>query len=310
MSVQNNSALTNAYDLLKECNPSMAEIELQKALSANLENEEIIFALSCANFWKKPMSQIESLSSAFEKGEYLIFHWKAFISFIATKEKTFEPVLYAVRKGVFSLALQYYQALLREPGMKHKNETYCRIGLCYKKLGDYESALKFLIDANNKTPDSAAILAEMADCYAMIGEDKTAKLFFREAFFINPQEIDIYLLESLLITELFMQIRKLGYTENVFLEWVPVYGVLYGVFNVKRGLRAFEFAKLKQSIYTLESELKELVGIAEALIPKLINHYFWLIDYYTITKEDRSKIDEVLLKIKLLDNDIYTKYTI
>ena len=86
--------------------------------------------------------------------------------------------------------------------------------------------------------------------------------------------------------------------------------MLYGVFNIKRELRALEAGKLKQAVFALENELKEAESQTELLVPRLINHYFWLIDHYNTTNSERARINETLLKIKLLDSSIYDMYTV
>ena len=116
-------------------------------------------------------------------------------------------------------------------------------------------------------------------------------------------------LESELIVRLIDLVKQKGFSEAAMLEWIPVYGVLYGVLNVKRQLRPQEVGRLKQSIYTLENEMKDPAAQPEILVPRLINHYFWLIDHYVTENNERSKINETLLKIQLLDNDVYNKYT-
>jgi len=45
------------------------------------------------------------------------------------------------------------------------------------------------------------------------------------------------------------------------------------------------------------------------VVPRLINHYFWLIDHYLASGEERQKIEEVLERIKALDPAIYKEYT-
>ena len=93
------------------------------------------------------------------------------------------------------------------------------------------------------------------------------------------------------------------------MEWIPVYGVLDGVFNVKRELRSLEFAQLKQKIFLLENDEREKKGSEHAkIVPRLINGYFWLIDHYVNVNENKAKIDKILLKIKVLDKDIYKRY--
>jgi hypothetical protein len=77
---------------------------------------------------------------------------------------------------------------------------------------------------------------------------------------------------------------------------------------VKRELKAVEVGKLRQSIYQLENESKEGSEDRAAIAPRLINRYFWLVDHYIAVKEDRAKIEEVLLKVRLLDQSVYKQY--
>ncbi len=160
--------------------------------------------------------------------------------------------------------------------------------------------------------DNSDVVAELADSYALVDEIKEAKVLFREAFFINPQKIDIYSLESDMILRLIDLIKSdRNISDDLIKEWIPVYGSLNGVFNIKRELRPIELGQLKQSVYSLRNELKEKSyrSINESiLLPRLINKYFWLIDHYVRIKEDRARIDEILLYIKEIDLGIYQQY--
>ena len=64
------------------------------------------------------------------------------------------------------------------------------------------------------------------------------------------------------------------------------------------------------AVFALENELKESDKEPELLVSRLINRYFWLIDHYMTTNGDRARINEILLKIKLLDGSIYDMYTV
>ena len=96
---------------------------------------------------------------------------------------------------------------------------------------------------------------------------------------------------------------------SALVEWIPVYGVIYGVFNVKRELRSLEYGKLKQSIFTLQSQLADDGDRGVETEPRLLNRYFWLIDHYISSGDSREKVDEVLEKIRLVNSDIYEHYT-
>jgi hypothetical protein len=131
---------------------------------------------------------------------------------------------------------------------------------------------------------------------------------FREAFFINPQRVDVDLLESGLITRLTEKALEAGRGGIELTEWIPVYGEILGVLSVKRELKPIEAGKLKQSIYELETELAADGARRPILLPRLINRYFWLVDYYMNQKEEKARVDELLLKIKLLDSNVHKMY--
>ena len=184
-----------------------------------------------------------------------------------------------------------------------------RIGRCYKCIGDYENALSFLERTFRHLREDPAVIAELADCYALINEVKTAKIFFREAFFIDPLKIEFAFLESMMIQRLVQQLRDMGIEGDNAREWLPVYGVVYGVFNIKRELKPLELGKLKQSIFSFENRLDEAKGdIGPETMPRLLNSYFRLIDHYICVNEERGKIDEVLQKIKRLNSEIFMEY--
>lgn len=298
--------LVQAYGLMKTGNPAAAVAILEDVLSQDLENEEIVFALKSANYWRSPLENIMKLDSPYERGESLLNQWKAFSAYIGDRQD--ERAVYALKSGIFTLALESYQQVVSDGTDAQKAELKRKTGLCFKKLGDFEKARFLLEEAYGLKSDSAAIVAELADSYALCGEGKMAKAFFREAFYINAQEIETEFLDAEIVTRLIQQVQEAGYTGKVLKEWIPVYGVLYGVFSVSRELRALEAGKLKQNVFALENEIKEAGSEVSLLTPRLINHYFWLIDYYVNTNEERARINEVLLKIKLLDLSVYDRY--
>ena len=158
-------------------------------------------------------------------------------------------------------------------------------------------------------PNQAAVLAEMGDCFSLCGEPKNAKILFKEAFYLDAQKVNIDFLDSPLVSLIVDQVKKDGYEGSALLEWIPVYGVLMDVLNVKRELRSQEVFRLKQEIFAKETEYKDPVHAdSSVIVPRLLNLYFWLIDYYVLSKSSVSKINEVLLKIKVLDKDIYQRY--
>ena len=56
------------------------------------------------------------------------------------------------------------------------------------------------------------MLAELADCYSLCGEDKFGKVLYREAFFADPDSIDLDFLDSELIKCLIEKTKSKGYS--------------------------------------------------------------------------------------------------
>jgi len=286
-----------------------AEELLYRALEIDFEHLEVVDTLKCCKFWKERLPKLNEIHDDFERGEYLLNQWVAFQEFINRLTIPIERELFVLRQWLFGTALVHFKRVMRaqeEPDA----EIVLRIGRCHKSTGNFEKALEYLESVGRKRREDAEYLAEIADCYALINETKAAKAFFREAFFINPQKVKIQFLESGLITRLVARVRDLGYAEEVLREWIPVYGVLFGVLNVKREMRPLEYGKLKQSIYSLEKRIQEegSEGERQLLIPRLLNRYFWLIDHYVNAHENRVRVEEVLSKIKIVDENIYEQY--
>ncbi|MBR7063711.1 MAG: hypothetical protein IKI31_00935, partial [Treponema sp.] len=252
--------------------------------------------------------QVEKIQNPFEKGETLLLAWKNFRRFVLSKTRCYERAIFSVTKGVFLKALENYSQLFEEKDPLQKAEIFRKAGICYKKLGRFEEAKKCLSSANSFQPAFAKGIAELADCYALCGNDKNAKLLFKEAFFIAPEKIDIEMLDSDLITSLIQKTREKGYDGNVLLNWIPVYGTIWGLFTIKRKLNENEAVKLKQEIYAIEMEMKKPSSDDLILTPRLINLYFWLVDYYMLHDTNIKLVKDVLLKIKILDATIHDMY--
>jgi tetratricopeptide (TPR) repeat protein len=300
--------LSNAYESLKCVDLRGATDSLERALAVDFESPEVLWSLKCANFWAERLARLEAMPNPFERGEYSIEQWKSFASFASKLGGDFEPALFAYKSFAFSLALAHYAALPPDEKESHEADLALRMGICLKSRGDYVEALRSLEAAARERKDDAEVLAQLADAYALQGDERSSKALFREAFFLAPQRIDVELLESGMIRRLAGRVAALGYKGGELAAWIPVYGAILGVFTIKRELKAVEVAKLRQSIYQLENEAKEGGDDRSTLLPRLINRYFWLIDHYIAAKEDRARIDEVLLKVRLLDQSIYKQY--
>ena len=308
--------LQKAYHCLKTQEPDGARRALDEALKLDFEHAELTFALQCLSWWMDRLKKLPLFQDPCDSGRFILSHWKSFYGFLDRigQPRDFDNCLYAVKHFVFSSALGFFEGLLGDGENQHDPGLLLLIGRCYKGVGNFEEALKYLEQAARFRREDGETLSELADVNALLEEIRAAKALFREAFFIDPQGVDIRNMDSELILRLADLVREAGYSGQELLEWIPIYGVLYGIFSVKRELKLAELGKLKQSIFTLENEVRGKAGNKNSdpglglLIPRLINRYLWLIDHYEYSKADTALIEETMLKIKIVDPAVYERY--
>jgi tetratricopeptide (TPR) repeat protein len=300
--------LLKAYADISRQHLLSATEALEEALAVDFDSYDVVTSLKYVNFWLDRQANGETMSEPYDRGEYYVGQWHAFQSFVARIGETVEPTFHALRQFVFREALTFYRDVYQERSNRDP-DLLVRIGRCYKGTGEYDRALKFIQAASGEKPENPEILAELADVLALTNETAKAKALFREAFFLGANAIEVERLESEMIRRLSAAVDRAGHVGEARNEWIPVFGVLYGVLTVKRELRSIEFGRLKQAIYLLERELREGTGNETILVPRLINRYFWLLDHFAATGESQDKSDEVLLKIRSIDANVYHEYT-
>ena len=301
--------IQEAYEKLKASDAEGAAVSLEKALQIDFDNEETKHALKSVNWWIEHTSRIEKITNPYEKGGYILSQLKQYYTFLDSLAGYYDLCQYAIRRYVFSCALNCFEDLLGDGVNQHDPGLLLLVGRCYKGVGNYDEALKYLEQATRFRREDGEALAELADANALLGNAPEAKALFREAFFLNPEKIDLRLMESEMIVRLRDRLaHEKKYREEELREWIPVYGRLWGVFTVKRELKPIEFGRLKQSIFTLETECRGNPDRSALLKPRLINRYFWLIDYYENKREDPDLIKEIELKIKVTDAEIFERY--
>jgi tetratricopeptide (TPR) repeat protein len=298
---------------------------LERLLEIDVDSAGAASALKCAGFLKERLDGERAAADSFEQGEQLLALWRIFQAFAERLPDVPERVLFALKQYLFTSALACYLAAAPDAEQEGGDpDVLLQVGRCCKGMGNYERAIECLEKANRERREDARILAELADCYSLVNESRAAKAFFREAFFIDPQAVDLDTLESPLIQRLAARVRSRGKEGPDLNEWIPVFGAVWGVFNVKREMKPLELGKLKQAIFQLEKDAQPpaaarvgrmqggsppLARAPAAVVPRLITRYFWLIDHLLAGGESRERIDEVLARIRDLDPGVHAEYT-
>ena len=320
--------IRKSYESLKNGEAVAALSFLRKALETDFEHEEVLYALKCLNWWLEKIKRLDDLDDPYERGEYILSQWKSYYAFLdrieeagqagieASKEKawypedTYDSCQYALKRFVYGQALDCFLELLGD-GNQQDPELLLQTGRCCKGAGNWDQARKYLEQAGRFRREDSAILSELADVNALLGDERAAKVLFREAFFLDPQGINLTGLESEMIVALRDKVKKMGYTGPELAEWIPVWGCVWGIFSIKRELKPVELGRLKQSIISLENEFRstsDRPNSSPLVKPRLLNRYFWLIDHYEHNRDTSGLMDETMLKIKFIDPAVYENY--
>ncbi|MDR0512757.1 MAG: hypothetical protein LBG93_06615 [Treponema sp.] len=311
--------IRRAYETLKTGDASGAHDFLKQALEVDFEHSEVLYALKCLNWWLEKFRRLDDFSDPYQKGEYILSQWKSYYAFLDRLEAplseaplpddTTDSCQYAVKRFVFLRAFDCFSGLLGDGASEYDPDLLLRAGRCCKGAGNWDDALKYLEQAGRCRREDSAILSELADVNALLGQSRIAKVLFREAFFLDPQEINLCGLESQMILQLIDAVKELGHTGQELVEWIPVWGCVWGVFSVKRELKPVELGRLKQSILALENENRSKSAANRSLLkPRLLNRYFWLVDHCEHSKDAVGLMDETMLKIQFIDPVVYSKY--
>jgi tetratricopeptide (TPR) repeat protein len=318
--------IQNAYESLKDGDGISAHGFLKEALRVNCDHQEVLYALKCLTWWQEKLQRLDDFYGPYEQGGYILSQWESYNTFLERVGNAYDSCQYALKRFVFTRALNCYLELLSDGINQQDPALLLQAGRCCKGAGEWEGALEYLEQASRLKREDSAILSELADVNALLGEERAAKVLFREAFYLDPQGVDLVGLESEMIISLRDKVRDLGYAGNELAEWIPVWGCIWGIFSVKRELKPVELGRLKQSILSLENEYRsknsyargaakgDASGDKSHVKPRLLNRYFWLIDYCEHNRDTAGLrntsglIDETMLKIKVIDPFVHDNF--
>jgi len=295
--------INRSLELLKNGNLIEAQNAFTDLLKIHFNNDIAESGLKCCKYWLIRFDKIESFKDDVEKGRFLFIEWKKFEIFIETKNKFNKKVLSSIMFFVHKKALDYLKKNLNSRIIDA--ELIYLTGIANKKIGDYKNAIINFKKALSIDINNANILAQLADSYALIDEENKAKLLFREAFFIEPDIIDIELLDSNIIHTIISKLYEMNIPQQEIKYWIPVYGRVFEVFNIYRELIPVEYGRLKQEIFSLEKDIETEFCYKNSKKARLINYYLWLYDYFLIKGNSKNEILYIENNIKKLSNDIY-----
>ena len=267
----------------------------------------IINGIKATKFWSSRKNRLKKYSTSYDRGKLLLKEWKDFEKYMSKNNIKHGRATVAIQKYIFNNIIESFSKAYSE-GVVPDTDILIQIGDCFKKLGNYEKAIDIYEYARTFNPEDPFLLAKLGDCYFSIDETSKAKVLFREAFFIDPGQIELANLESPFINMLYNKTQELISKSELIIFWLPVIAELYNAFNVKREPKKGELERIRKEINHLEEEYQANKKNKEYLEPRLLNHYFWLIDTLKIIGGSKKEIENALQRINEINSEVFAKY--
>ncbi len=300
-------SVNRSLDLLKSGELEEAEELFNRILKIDYKSDIADTGIKCCRYWASRIAKFLSMKENFESSKYLFDEWKKFESFYKSFSNFNGKVVHNIMYYIYHRALDVFNKDLRSNIILDAQFSFM-IARAYKEIGDYKNALVKFEETLKVDQKNSNVLAQIADVYSLIDDDAKAKLIFREAFFVEPEAIDIDLLDSNLINALITRLKTEKVAEDELKYWIPVYGRVFNIFNVYREILPVEFGKLSQEIFFLEGKIGDFRENKNIVTARLLNCYFWLYDYYKNKNSGLEYMSDLELKIKKVSEKIYKEF--
>ncbi|MGL4388625.1 MAG: hypothetical protein ACRCTJ_04455 [Brevinema sp.] len=251
------------------------------------DNSEIVNwrddILKTTRFWQKRLDLFSYQDN--KSGSILFAEWEDFVDFCCEYQIKTYPVFLAVKSYVFKKIVDFLSRASRDCDNSNR-EILVQLAYAFYEAEMLDRSVETLEFVLGRFPDENdfRVYTLLGEIYSFVyqkdpSQKDLAVLMFNELFLKCIDEVDLNLIEYDPISQLAQMIHKDLFPENHIKYWIPIYGYLYGGLTVRRNLRYEEYKKLQEKISQLETDVQVGENL-EVLIPKLLNIYFWVFDYY------------------------------
>jgi tetratricopeptide (TPR) repeat protein len=294
--------INKGKDKLLKLNFKEAKEEFLRYRSIYPDSASVNYEIKIADFFiNKPVSIREDMS-LIQRVEVFYSLWEEFETYI-------EEIGYNNKSLIETLRKSYFKELTEKIEKKDLDGSLffkegIPVGLVCLLGGDYTTAIKLLQEALLKHPNNARAYGYLGDSYFLLGDLDLARICYREAFSIDPYEIDLKRLQDQEIHEL---IERVGEKNDFPLDWVPVYACLEDMFSKKEFISADDIKVVLDEYEALDRDYSK--GANERVKAALFYRAMVLSENHRILRFiKRITIAGVREKMKGLDSHLFERY--
>lgn len=266
--------------------------------------------LKITRFWQKRVAALAYTGSS--SGRSLYQEWESFYDFCQGQGVSSVPVFLAVKSFVLKRIIDFLTRASRECDNSDK-EQLILLAYALEEADQAPRAVETLNFILTRFPDDAdyRVYSLLGDIYSLdkdMMKNDYAVCYFNELFMKCADRVQLDAIDSPIIARLEKMVRGDYFSEDKIRYWIPVYGYLFGGLNIRRRLEYDEYKKIQNSISSLENDFREGDNL-ETVIPKLLNLYFWIFDYYVYQMRTPEGVHQVYVRVLQLCANLTCIYT-
>ncbi len=300
------------YQLISEGNFQEAIKKADQLMNLNPDFPGVVEAYRTAKFWSNREQEIKQTGEGKKTADFLMEEWVAFEDYASYKEmKSSSAYKSAMRYIFFKAAEQYKLAFQHNEETNDKFDLLINLGECFLRLKEHKYAIETLEYAMTSYKSNAKLLFILGESYYHIDDIPKCLLYMREAFQIDPSKIDLSLIEAKPILEIIDAIKASGKNVRDVREWIPIFGFLTDIFYVRRNLNKHQVESLKREVFNLENSLGRMNSDdieATNILPRIINKYLWLLDYYEHQNMNIENTDQIKNRLLSFDKELFQEF--
>ncbi len=304
--------VNESYQLIEKGDFSTALDKINELLDLDPNYPGLIDGYRTAKFWLNRSKDLQNLGDGMEKAEFLMKQWEIFNEYAQSKGMTSSTAFNAIMRHIFFKASDHYRiAFTEQQDTTHDFSFLLNLGICFLRLEEYKSVVDTLEYAKNSYKSNARLLAILGEAYYHLEDIPKSLLYFREAFFADPNEIDLDIIRAKPILEIVGVVQQERSGVPDIREWIPVYGFIHDVFYVRRNLDKHQVDSIQREIYGLERKYQKMSSdqLEESnILPRLVNKYLWLIDYYEFQNYNYDNLSQIRDRLMKLDKSLFKPY--
>jgi len=300
------------FMMIQEGNFIEAVENLDELLNINPDYPGLNEAYRTAKFWNNRIIELNALPEGRRTADFLMAQWKEYDDYAIEKDMLSSSAYKAVMLHIFYRAAEQYRiAFMKEDNPSVNFDLLINLGDCFLRLGEYQKTVETLEYASRSYNSNARLLSILGEAAFHLGDVTKSLWYFREAFFLEPTDIDLERIEALPVKELVTIVKEEQKEFPDIREWIPVYGFLRDIFYVRRNLQERNIETIKEEIYTLEVSYQQMNRdqIAESnTVPRLVTRYLWLYDYYEFQNYDFDHLSQIRDRLVQIDENLFRDY--